>query len=313
MTGFPWTRIWHHFMPNIGTILVVALMLMTYQTWAAPLAQTPDGTSPAAEVGSESAPEGEVPMGQALGVVTSGTLSGIVSYQGEVRKADLAATPVDGTLGMTFRLYSTPTGGSALWTEAHTGSNAVPVENGLFHVFLGSLTPISSTVWNQSALYLGVQVAGEAEMSPREVVGGVPMAMTVPDRSLSLAKLGLAKYNFWRDGNSIRYSGPTGQETTLDLSTCSSEVCCDAANTICYFHNGVDESILEFSLQGASSISCLLVHSEDDIPLHNQGLVYATDGGNTTYIGVPAARLSKAATTGIPLAVNASYYWLCGW
>ena len=62
-----------------------------------------------------------------------------------------------------------------MWAETHTG---VPVTNGLFNISLGSITPIPSTVWNNAAVYLGVQVAGDtAELLPREVVGTVPYAI----------------------------------------------------------------------------------------------------------------------------------------
>ena len=86
------------------------------------------------------------------------------------------------------------TGGTALWTEAHTGGNAVPVDAGLFNVLLGSLTPIPSSVWDNDTLYLGVQVSNDAEMMPREVVGAVPvagMALTVPDGSVESGDLDL--------------------------------------------------------------------------------------------------------------------------
>jgi hypothetical protein len=84
--------------------------------------------------------------------------------------------PINGNRDMTFRLYAQPSGGTALWDEAHTGANAVPVTNGLFNVLLGSLKPIESTVWDSPDLYLEVQVGNE-RMTPREQVGRVPYAM----------------------------------------------------------------------------------------------------------------------------------------
>jgi hypothetical protein len=138
-----WIR---YFIPNIGTLILMALMLLVYRASAAP-------------------------NGPAAPDATPGT----ISYQGMLN--DAAGQPINGSTNITFRLYSVPTGGTALWTEAHTGANAVPVSNGLFNVLLGSLTPIPASVWSNANVYLGVQVGGDAEMSPREEVNAVPIAL----------------------------------------------------------------------------------------------------------------------------------------
>jgi hypothetical protein len=147
---------------NVGTLVAVALMLFAYHAWAAP---------------------GPAPQPQDA----SNASTGLLSYQGYL--TDVTGEPLHGEVDITFRLYNVLTGGTPLWTEAHTGTNAVPVEDGLFNVMLGSLNPIPESVWNSGARYLGIQVAGDAEMSPREVVGSVPLAMTVPDGSVTAAKL----------------------------------------------------------------------------------------------------------------------------
>jgi hypothetical protein len=147
------SRLVCYLIPNIGTIVIVAFMLLTYTTWAAPSAQD--------------------------------SLPGVISYQGTL--TDDAGQPITGEVGITFRLYAAPTGGTALWTEAHTGANAVPTESGLFHVLLGSLTPIPSTVWANDQLYLGIRVGSDPEMEPREMLGAVPYAMeafSVRDRAV---------------------------------------------------------------------------------------------------------------------------------
>ena len=137
------TKLHRQLIPNAGTLIAVAFLLFAYTAWAAP--STPQATP------------------------------GVISWQGTL--TDSSGQPITGDVDMTFRLYDAPTGGSALWEEAHTAANAVPVQDGLFHVYLGSLTPISSTVWANSPLYVGVQVGGDAEMSPREELGAVPYAM----------------------------------------------------------------------------------------------------------------------------------------
>ena len=137
------------FIPNIGTLVLIALLLFAYRASAAP------GSPPAAP---DAAP-------------------GTISYQCMLTNA--VGRPISGDTNITFRLYAAPTGGTALWTEAHTAANAVPVSNGLCHVLLGSLTPIPASVWNSANVYLGVQVGGDAEMTPRESVSSVGSAMSV--------------------------------------------------------------------------------------------------------------------------------------
>jgi len=112
-----------------------------------------------------------------------------ISYQG--RLADSSGNPVTTSgVGMQFRLYNTDTGGAPLWEESHT---AVPVEDGLFHVLLGSTNPIPvSLLANNSTLWLGIAVGADSEMTPREQIASVPYAMiasTVPDGSVTAAKI----------------------------------------------------------------------------------------------------------------------------
>jgi len=96
----------------------------------------------------------------------------------------------DGYVAMTFRLYNADTGGIPLWEESHT---AVPVEDGLFHVLLGSIEPIPvSVLVENSILWLGITVGADGEMVPREQVASVPYAMiasTVLDGSITTDKI----------------------------------------------------------------------------------------------------------------------------
>jgi hypothetical protein len=89
------------------------------------------------------------------------TIPQMLSYQGKL--TDTLGQPVpNGNYQLTFRLYTAPSGGSPFWTEGQT----VLVKSGLFSALLGSVTPISS-VPDSGALYLGLQVAVDPELSPR--------------------------------------------------------------------------------------------------------------------------------------------------
>lgn len=133
-----------HLVPNLGTVLIVALLLLATRVGA----QAP--VEPAATTAS----------------------STTISYQG--RLADNEGNPVQGSVYMTFRLYDTPVDGTPLWAESH---GTVLVEDGLFHVLLGSISPLPSTVFtDHDTLYLGISVEGGAEMVPREQLASVPYA-----------------------------------------------------------------------------------------------------------------------------------------
>jgi hypothetical protein len=258
---------------------------------------------------------------------TTGASFTTIHYQG--RLADSSGNPINNTdpgLGMTFALYTEETGGSPIWSEPHTG---VSVSDGLFSVKLGNVNALSADLLNGDR-WLGITIGNDAEMAPREKLASVPYAMvagealTVPDGSIgadqiaddavTLDKLGLGKYKFRRGGDDIvHYWGPSGQETELDLSTCAAgEWCCNAEKTICYHHESGTDSVLEFNLDGAPSITCVLLHNEDDRPRYSQGISYATDGGNQSHTDGKNAKFSRAGVEGIPIN-NAAYYWLCGW
>lgn len=132
--------------PNVSTILIVAIMLVVNHAFAKPAQSS-----------------------------TNTTLnSGLLSYQGTLMDSD--DDPLTGTYEITFRIYNAPVGGIPLWEEIRSEVNAVTVQNGLFNIMLGSLNPIQESVWQSTELFLGVQINSDAEMSPRELITGVPFA-----------------------------------------------------------------------------------------------------------------------------------------
>jgi hypothetical protein len=107
------------------------------------------------------APSLTVPLAQAS------VVSDTISYQG--RLLDAADDPVDGVLSITFSLYDEAVGGTALWSE----SQSVVVDDGLLAVQLD----VSPTLFDGQALWLGIQVAGDAqELLPRQPLLPVPYA-----------------------------------------------------------------------------------------------------------------------------------------
>ena len=92
-----------------------------------------------------------------------------INYQGML--TDSGGNPLDGTYEMTFSLYEVPSGGTALDTD----TNSVEVENGLFN------TEIDFNQWyfDGRALWLGITVGTDSEMTPRQELRPVPYALSL--------------------------------------------------------------------------------------------------------------------------------------
>jgi len=125
-----------------------------------------------------------------MAVLKTEAASGInrqINYQG--RLMDGSGINVgDGNYQMRFSLYTQASGGSPIWSASTTnglptGTPAdvsVNVKSGLFTVLLGDTSagqvPLDID-WNQDALYLGVKVGADSEMSPRKRLTAVPYAL----------------------------------------------------------------------------------------------------------------------------------------
>jgi hypothetical protein len=98
------------------------------------------------------------------------TVPNYINYQGML--TDDTGNPITGTRQMDFAIYPDSTIAIPMWTETH---GSVDVIDGLFRVKLGSLLPLSSTLFNGSELWLGITVSPDiVELSPRQALASVP-------------------------------------------------------------------------------------------------------------------------------------------
>jgi hypothetical protein len=115
--------------------------------------------------------ESEIESGSGSGgALAASSVSSSINYQG--RLTDSASNPLDGTYTMTFKLYENASGGSALATDTHP----VSVTEGLFS------TNIAFGSWwyfDGRALWLGIQVGTDPEMTPRQELRPVPYALSL--------------------------------------------------------------------------------------------------------------------------------------
>ncbi|MCI0694312.1 hypothetical protein L0337_20175 [candidate division KSB1 bacterium] len=135
-----------------------------------------------------------------------------LSYQGVL--TDNAGNPrPDGNYTFTFRLYTSLTGGTAIWSE----SKSLPVKSGLFSTVLGEQTPFGATVKFDKQYWLGIQVQDELnELSPRiplTSVGYSFSSLRADTANVSVASLADTT---WRHSgaNIYRMNGNIGIGTT---------------------------------------------------------------------------------------------------
>lgn len=96
----------------------------------------------------------------------------VIPFQGRLTNQD-GIQFTEGTYTILFNLYDAPVGGTALWTERHTGVGLV---NGMVNVFLGSISPLEGQDFTQTR-YLGITIdadgnanTADPEMVPRQMI-----------------------------------------------------------------------------------------------------------------------------------------------
>jgi hypothetical protein len=110
-------------------------------------------------------------------------ITSLISFQGKLTNPD-GTNVTDSNYSIRFRIYTDPTADSA--NVCNPGTNTckweetqatVAVSAGLFQVSLGSGTALPGNVdFNASALYLGVKVGSDLEMTPRVRLTASPQA-----------------------------------------------------------------------------------------------------------------------------------------
>jgi hypothetical protein len=96
-----------------------------------------------------------------------------LSIQGILKKTSGIAVE-DDNYQITFKLYTTPTAGTAIWSESQPD---VEVSSGIYSAVLGTINPLN--VPFDQLYYLGVTIAPGAEMIPRVLLTSAPYALSL--------------------------------------------------------------------------------------------------------------------------------------
>jgi len=114
-------------------------------------------------------------MAAALVAIASSSVASvpsIVNYQGVL--TDEGGNPLSGDdYDLTFRIYPDTLGAASLWEESHS---PVSVDNGLFHLMLGSVTSFPPDLFDSAERWLSIQVGDGPEMEPWMRLASVPYA-----------------------------------------------------------------------------------------------------------------------------------------
>ncbi|TSC95566.1 MAG: hypothetical protein Athens101410_440, partial [Parcubacteria group bacterium Athens1014_10] len=107
-----------------------------------------------------------------------------INYQGRLVDS-LNNTVSNGSYNIKFSIYNASSGGQCLWTARGTCASptarAIVVSSSMFSIMLGDTTAGDNALSLDFAsttadYYLGVTVGSDSEMTPRRLIGSVPMA-----------------------------------------------------------------------------------------------------------------------------------------
>jgi len=108
-----------------------------------------------------------------LAFVTPSAAQAYLSVQGTVQKSTGASVD-DGDYSLTFKLYTTETGGTPVWSETQGTVNII---GGVYSVTLGSENPLVAAF--DQPYYLGVTVGTGTELTPRARLTSSPYALSL--------------------------------------------------------------------------------------------------------------------------------------
>lgn len=109
-----------------------------------------------------------------------------INYQGKV--TDPFQTGINEQAEMTFSLYTGASGGVAVWTE----TQAVIFSDGIFNVLLGKNQPLEPDYFSEHpALFLGVRIRTDPEMTPRQEIASVAYALKTAGISVKGDNVGI--------------------------------------------------------------------------------------------------------------------------
>jgi hypothetical protein len=138
----------------------------------------------------------------------------MLNYQGYL--TDTLNNPITNpSISMTFAVFDAVSAGNQKWTETQS---AVSVDKGIFHVLLGSVTPIPDSVFNNTNRWLELSVAGQT-LTPRTRIVSVPFAYSATYADTAQYSRAAAADNDWTRSAGKVYTANTTDSVGIGTAT----------------------------------------------------------------------------------------------
>ncbi|MFH0884035.1 MAG: hypothetical protein V2A56_13695 [bacterium] len=225
-------------------------------------------------------------------LVLTGTLPGVISFQGSVTDAEGQPFP-DGEYSAAFRLYDSETNGMVLWSELQT----VQVENGVLNVLLGSVTPFDGQVDFSIPVWLTVEFDEQDELDPRLPMTSVPYAIQAQRANYTpFADSTTVALKAWTVEGGAAPTGPAGGSLTGSFpNPVIAEEAVTGREVADGSLTGVDISNTTVLIVG--SVAAISVHASDSVVAG----YFVGDGSGLT--NLPQGSLSWFDLAGIPAEI----------
>ncbi len=219
----------------------------------------------------------------------AGQVPALVHFQGRLTDASGKGI-ADGEHTLVFRLYPSGEGGSAVWTE----TQRLAVEDGAFNVLLGQVTDLLPAVSFHGALWLGIQVDGASELSPRYPLTASPFALRSGDAD-ALRGLGPEAFSAAAHDHDARYVNVDGDQMASDRPR-------TPVLDVVHQGNGFavqGHSVGNIGLFGSSGEGSGLLGSSGSVGVYGSGEVTGVTGAGRVTGVVGKATGTSAAATGV--------------
>jgi len=184
-------------MKAIAFVVVLSMVLLSTAALAGDSATQSEQTEASRTVSTDKSGISFIRSPKSQG--SKAEVPGLMSYQGTL--TDAGGVALDTTVSMTFTIYDDSTGGSTIWTETQP---SVQVTAGIFDVLLGQINSITDAVFSDPVRWLGVQVGGDPEMTPRQRIVAVGYAFRAAEAdSADYARSGVGGGGGWVDDGTV--------------------------------------------------------------------------------------------------------------
>lgn len=204
-----------------------------------------------------------------------------MNFQG--RLADSSGNTVpNGTYNMQFRLFTVASGGSATWTETRETTNRVTVTNGLFSVPLGSVTPLSASLFSGNDVYFEITLP-----TPGTATCGTAACATWEAAMTPRHKMATSAYAFNSETLDGLDSGAFAQLSANNAFTGTSSITTASANALAVGNASnlfrVDTSASQVVIGTSDTTGAVLVldtKTDSGDPAGTNGAMYYSSNSN---------------------------------